>query len=272
MYLINIIINWSELSIMTEDNKKQILRIALYAGEILLRNGAETYRVEETIEKICKSKNLKYVNTFVTPTGIFISDDRLDGINFIKRIKNRTIDLSKISEVNTFSRIFVENDLSFENALLQLQQIDEAKKYQKWLVVTFSGIASASFAILFGGNFYDFIATFFTSAIVTRSFQKMELLSETPFLSNTASGALIALLALISKDIGIVNSIDMIIIGSIMPLVPGVALTNGLRDFISGDLISGVTRVAEATLIAISIAVGVGSILELWKHTFGGTF
>ncbi|MBF8982798.1 threonine/serine exporter family protein [Lutibacter sp. B2] len=257
---------------MTENSKKLILRIALYAGEILLRNGAETYRVEETIEKICKSKNLKYVNTFVTPTGIFISDDRLDGINFIKRIKNRTIDLSKISQVNTFSRKFVENDISFEDALSELQQINKEEKYPKWLVVTFSGIASAFFALLFGGNFYDFIATFFTSVIVTLSFQKMELLSETPFLGNTAGGALIALLAIISKNIGIVNSIDMIIIGAIMPLVPGVALTNGLRDFISGDLISGVTRVAEAILVAISIAVGVGSILELWKHTLGGSF
>lgn len=55
----------------------------------------------------------------------------------------------------------------------------------------------------------------------------------------------------------------MVIVGSIMPLLPGVALTNGIRDFISGDLISGVSRVSEALLTAIAIAVGIGSALKL---------
>lgn len=43
---------------LNDMQKKQILRLALYAGEIMLKNGAETYRVEDTITRICKSKNL----------------------------------------------------------------------------------------------------------------------------------------------------------------------------------------------------------------------
>ncbi|SKC46239.1 threonine/serine exporter family protein [Maledivibacter halophilus] len=255
---------------MTYNEKKIILRIALYAGEILLKNGAETYRAEDTINIICKSKDLKHVNSFVTPTGIFISDDRLDGISFIKRIKDRTIDLSKISEVNNFARKFVAEDMDEEEAIKELRRIDVEKKYNKYARTIFTGLASAFFSLLFGGGIADFIFAFFISMIAIIVNWKIEALSKTSFLANATSGALISFLALVSKNIGLGSSMDMIIVGSIMPLVPGVALTNGLRDFIAGDLIAGTSRVAEAILIAISIAVGVGTILKLWMYIFGG--
>lgn len=257
---------------MTENEKKSILRIALYAGEIMLKNGAETYRTEETINIICKAKQLRHVNSFVTPTGIFVSDDRLDGISFIKRIKSRTINLSKISKVNNFAREFVKGETSEKEAILELRRIDKKGKYKKSARTIFTGIASAFFALLFGAGIEDFILAFLISMIAITLNWKIIKLGSTSFLGNAASGALISLLALISKSVGIGKSIDMIIVGSIMPLVPGVALTNGLRDFISGDLIAGVTRVAEAILIAVSIAVGVGTILQLWMHLFGGVF
>ncbi|RKD21457.1 Uncharacterized membrane protein YjjP, DUF1212 family [Caminicella sporogenes DSM 14501] len=257
---------------MSEKDKKMILRIALYAGEILLKNGAETYRTEDTIKIICKSRNLKYVSSFVTPTGIFISENRFDGITFIKRIKNRTINLSKISKVNNFAREFVNSDMSLDEALEILKEIDQDKKYPIYIRRFFTGIASAFFALLFGAEFVDFVLAFLVSIIGIIVNEKIEKLSETSFLANATSGALISLLAILSKIIGLGENIDMIIVGAIMPLVPGVALTNGLRDFISGELIAGVSRVGEAIIIAISIAVGVGTVLKLWIYMNGGVF
>ncbi|KXZ39442.1 Uncharacterized membrane protein YjjP, DUF1212 family [Alkalithermobacter thermoalcaliphilus JW-YL-7 = DSM 7308] len=255
---------------MTTLQKKDILRIALYAGEIMLKNGAETYRVEDTIDRICKSKNLKHVSSFVTPTGIFISDDRFDGISFIKRIKSRTINLSKISQVNDFSREFVNSNLSIEQALLLLKKIDKSPKYPKVIRILSAGFASGFFALLFGSSFLDFLAAFIISMIAVFASSKIEKVSQTSFLANASGGAIIATLTIFFQLLGFGNSIDMIIVGSIMPLLPGVALTNGLRDFISGDLISGVSRVFEAVFISISIAVGVGSILNIWINVFGG--
>ena len=55
-----------------------------------------------------------------------------------------------------------------------------------------------------------------------------------------------------------------------MLLVPGLAITNAIRDTISGDLVSGLTRAAEAFFIAISIAVGTGAVLSFWFSNFGG--
>ena len=47
------------------------------------------------------------------------------------------------------------------------------------------------------------------------------------------------------------------IIGMLMNLVPGIALTNAMREFIASDLISGMIKFAEAVITAIGIAIGV---------------
>lgn len=251
------------MSKLDDIEKKQILRLALYAGEIMLRNGAETYRVEDTITRICYSRQLNHISAFVTPTVIIVSDDRFDGYSFIKRIKFRHTDINKISLINDFSRDFVSNSMSISEGLNSLKAIDLYNMYGFSFRVVWAGIASGMFALLFGGAFSDFIAAFFISMGAMIIFQKLETLSETSFLANAAAGFAIGILAFILRLLHLGNSLDMIIVGSIMPLLPGVALTNGIRDFISGDLLSGISRVFEAALTAVSIAVGVGAALKI---------
>ena len=72
-----------------------------------------------------------------------------------------------------------------------------------------------------------------------------------------------AILAVFAQRLGLMNDLAPVIIGNMMPLVPGVAFTNGLRDLINGDLVSGIARVVEAILIAFAIALGVGIALQL---------
>ena len=68
----------------------------------------------------------------------------------------------------------------------------------------------------------------------------------------------VGLMAVIVKSIlgGAIN-LDTVVIGSIMPLVPGVAITNAVRDTLQGDYISGCARILEAFLKAIALGVGV---------------
>jgi len=56
---------------------------------------------------------------------------------------------------------------------------------------------------------------------------------------------------------------DLIVVSSVMPMVPGVAITNAIRDTLHGDLISGVARTLDAFIVAASIAAGVGIVLSL---------
>jgi uncharacterized membrane protein YjjP (DUF1212 family) len=254
--------------------KKKLFVLALYAAEIMLKNGGETYRVEDTIVRICKTCNIPYVEAFVTPTGIIISVDeggKNDKIfSFIKRIKNRTIDLDKVSQVNDFSRRFTTSDLSIEEGMDILRKIDRTPKYNKHLRLLGAGISSAFFGLLLQCTIRDFICSFLIGICVYLSVVFVENLNSNLFIQNLIGGGVAALLALLSMKIDLGINLDKIIISSIMILLPGVGITNAVRDSISGDLLSGLARAVEAFTIAISIAVGVGIIIKIWLYTFGG--
>lgn len=263
-----------------EVNRKKLLIVALYAGEIMLKNGAETYRVEDTIVRICKSKNLSYVDAYVTPTGIFVSvDSKGDSsdeiVSYIKRIKSRDINLNKVAQVNSFSRQFVETDIPLDDALSSLKSIDVSQPYSKHIKALLgSGLSSGFFALLFGGSFSAFLVAFIISSLISYILHRLSSAKFPPFLSNAIGGALLTLIAIvfsyITPLVNITLDVDKVITGAIMTLVPGVAITNAVRDSIAGDLVSGLARAAEAVIIATSIAFGVGFVLKLWFIILGG--
>ena len=65
---------------------------------------------------------------------------------------------------------------------------------------------------------------------------------------------------------------DIVIVSAIMPIVPGVAITNAIRDTLQGDYLSGCARILEAFLKAASIALGVGLGMSLFDMLIGGGF
>lgn len=253
-----------------ECHKKSIFRLALFTGELMLRNGAETYRVEDTILRICNSRGFKHVNVFTSPTVIIISDERFDGITFMKTIKNRGININKIDLLNTFSREFVSNkDLSIQDALKQLKEIEKTTSFNQWIVYTGTGLGSACFSALLGCTFTDFLFTFITSIFAVIIFDKIFSMSSIPSFSTLAASIFIAFIGVSLSSLQLLSQHNTLIVGSIMPLLPGVSLIKGLRDLISGDLISGVARAFDAALTATAIAVGVGFVLEIWVRLGG---
>ncbi len=261
---------------MNQVNQKKLLVMAVYAGEIMLKNGAETYRVEDTITRLCQSRNYPYVDAYVTPTGIFVSVDtkgqmEKEMLSSVKRIRSRNINLNKITEVNDFSRKFVEGSMSVEDGMQQLRHIDGLASYPLPLQAFMGGVASAFVALLFGANLLEFISALITSIIVTFSIKKLNEAGFTLFLNNIVGGCLAAFFAILLSYLHPSIDVDKVIIGAIMVMVPGVAMTNAVRDTIMGDLVSGLARGIEALLIAISIAFGVGFVLKAWIILIGGT-
>lgn len=250
--------------------KKKILRIALFAGEILLKNGAEIYRVEDTIIRICQSKGLENINVNATPTFIIIGDDRYDGFTFVKNIRKRGINIEKICAINDFSRQFVQSDTkNYDSSVEQLLQIDKNNGHSPILKVLFAAVSSGMFTAIFGGNFLDFISAVIVSATALLISEKIERLSSVSFLGNGFASFIITVITILFIKINLAAHLDLVIVGAIYPLLPGVAFTNGIRDFISGDLISGVAKIFEALMIAVAISTGVGSALVIWLKIGG---
>lgn len=252
-------------------SQKEILILAIYAAEIMVRNGSETYRVEDTIMRICKSEGLDFVEALVTPTGILVSIDQSHSsqhhmLTFNKRIQNRLINLEKVSEVNDFSRRFVVKEMSVEEGMERLREID--KKSLPYRITTqalFAGIASGFFILLVGANFPEFISALLSTIIMTFVLGILLKRGFSYFFTHLTGGMIAASLAILASTLHPDIRMNIVIIGGIMVMVPGVAITNGLRDTIAGDLMSGIIRGVEALVIAVSIAFGVGFVLNAWN-------
>lgn len=248
-----------------------ILHIATLAGKLILENGAETYRAEDTISRICHCYGVDEVESFVTPTGIMVSVYKNgETYSLIKRIHTRSVDLNKIDKINTLSRTIQSSKLSINEVKNELRRIDNVDRYSFNTTLLFSAVSAASFSILFNGNYKDFFSAFIIGLIIKFTSIKATEYHINDFFINVICGGIVSFLAYFFTKFNIANSLDSTIIGSIMLLVPGLAITNAIRDSISGDLLAGVTRTAEAFFIAVSIAVGTGSVLSFLISTFGG--
>ncbi len=251
--------------------QKEVLILAIYAAEIMVRNGSETYRVEDTILRICKSEGLDYVEALVTPTGILVSIDQSHSsqhhmLTFNKRIQHRQINLEKVSEVNDFSRRFVVKEMSVKEGMERLREIDKkALPYNIGLQALFGGVASGFFVLLIGANFLEFITALVSTILMTFVLAILIKRRFSYFFAHLTGGMIAAVLAVLASNLHSDIRINIVIIGGIMVMVPGVAITNGLRDTVAGDLMSGVIRGVEALVIAVSIAFGVGFVINVWN-------
>ncbi|AOR23106.1 threonine/serine ThrE exporter family protein [Clostridium taeniosporum] len=249
----------------------KVLQVSTFAGKIMLESGAETYRVEETICKICTSFGAEQADSFVIPTGIMVSISNEDeAVSLVKRVTSRGVDLNKIDKINDLARKTQMESLSINDFYKQLVEISKGERYSDLYTLFWAAISGGSFALLFGADGKDFIsATLIGLAIkivgiICRRFNINE------FFINSLCGAICAFLAIIFIKIDIGSNLDKIIIGSIMLLVPGLTITNAIRDTIAGDLLSGMTKALEAFLVAVSIAIGTGGILSIFINALGG--
>ncbi len=251
-------------------NPREAIKICVLAGEILLRSGAETYRVEDTMRRILF--NLNYSSeTFVVPSGIFAStiDEEKEIVSVIRRVKKRTINLEKVALINQFSRDLANEKPDFDKAYKYLKDIESKPTYSFKTGITASGMACFAFAFMFGGKIPDALSTLligFISFTVSEWTKKKNLSN---LITNLVAGSLIAIIALIISNSGAKVNLDIMIISSLMPYVPGLMLTNAVRDIFEEDFLSGLSRLSEAVLVSLSLAVGVGSVLKLWIFIFG---
>ena len=250
------------------ENNKRILDLALYAGEIMLKNGGETYRAEDVMSRICKVCGIEKVESFVTPTAMFLSID--DGkefghtYTFQKSIEYREVNLMKVSEINDFSRKFTPLETSLDEAYRKLEEIDHKRSYPLPLKACFAGIATAAFTVANGGHFSDALCALFIGAVILTFVELYSKIEKNDFIRTLIASALGAFLAIMCYTFGLCSNIEYILIGAIYILLPGLAITNAIRDSLSGDFLSGLVRVFEAFIISGSIAVGVGIILNVF--------
>lgn len=239
-----------------------IALIAQKAGEILLKSGAEIYRVEETINSICNSYGVKG-DCFALPTGIFmsVSDYSEETISLILRVKKREINFSKIEMVNELSRQLLKKALSLSEIMERLNKIEDVKLYPFTLRLFASGLAASVFCLMFGGTALEGFFSFVAGILIFLVAKGISKLTKFQFLEFFASGLVAGGVCLILSHIYIDINVYSIIIGSIMMQLPGVSITNAIRDALYGDTMSSLARFLESVLWVTALGAGVAVML-----------
>lgn len=243
----------------------EVSELCLLAGKLMLQSGAETYRVEDTMVRIATAYGVVSTESYVTPTAIMISieGDYPTKTKMIRIIK-RTTDLNRIAAVNSISREISTGIVSIEEAYDKLLMVEKNSfTYPFWIQILAAAISSACFVIMFRGTWPDFIPGFFTGGIGFLCFLLIDKYTQVRFFSEFSASLIMGLLAIVfvSNNFGL--EVDKIIIGSVMPLVPGLLITNAIRDLMAGHLVSGLTKGTEAVLTAFAIGSGVAVILSI---------
>lgn len=242
---------------------------AVLAGEIMLGSGAEAYRVEDTITHFLKTANLKHAQVFVTTTGIMatLSDPSTDAITVVRRVEKRSTNLNKIYMVNDVSRLFSKGELGLEEAFHELKRIRGIEQYS--LLTKSIGIVltTAFFALLLGGNAADCLVAAVEGVLLSFLLGGGRKIGLQGFLLDGVATMIVVFFVMLTNYlIPVPLNTDVIIIGGIMPMVPGVAITNAIRDTLEGDYVSGGARMMEAFMEAAAIAVGACiGILGVWR-------
>lgn len=250
---------------------KEVLSFAVELGDLLLRNGAEVYRVEESVIKILESYDISDGDVYVLTNGIFATanEESEDSSSKIRHVPLAPTHLGRISALNNLCREVCNKDVNLEDAWQELDRIKEIPEASQWLLVLATGVGSAGFTYLFGGNWLDAIFSLFIGFLLKLWLVILAKNTTSKAAANILGASLVSILALLSLKTGLNLHYDKIIIGDIMPLVPGIALTTSIRDFVNGDYLSGAIRFIDALLTSFCIAVGVGIVISV-AQIFGG--
>ena len=245
--------------------QRQVLDIVSAIGYRILRFGGEANRAEDTVTRIGRACGMNEVHVFAISTSILITVEK-DGMSMTqtRRISKVTTDLDKLDKLNSLSREICETKTEFDFIIQKIREIDSSPKYSSLLGILAYALIGSSFSVFFGGGMYEFIVGFVVGALIRFVKKGVEFLQSPPFVTNAVSAA--ATVSLIKLCSFIFPGLNMsaTTIGVLMILVPGVLLTNCIRDFVATDYTAGTAKIMETLLVAAAIALGVG-ISVFWR-------
>lgn len=251
------------------DNKnkaQKVANLAVLMSQLLLESGAEVYRVEHTGFRVCNScKGIEEVNVFVTTNMIIVSFLYYnENIMSMRRVKNAGTNLKVVDEINQLSRKFVNSVIHIDDAFKEVEEIRKRTIIRPIHKILGGAFAAGSSTFLFGGSWREGIIAFVIGIISLVFLHKIGRLNYSFFIENFSTAFVLSFCASFVTMLGIVENQNSMIIGALMPLVPGVSITNAVRDLMSGDVLAGISRISIAIFPSAAIAIGVGTALLLF--------
>lgn len=248
-----------------------LLDLVTELGYQLAMSGAETFRVEESINRVTAAYGIQ-AEAFAIPNCLTVSLETPDGtpMTRMRRIGFHGNDLDSVERFSNLSRKICAEKPEPSVAQQWLNETISSKRSHKLPVYLLGNLlGAAGYAFFFGGGLADSICAAVCGILVGCCARLMERLKVNPFFSTIVGAFVMALAAYIMGALGLSPNTDSAIIGTLMILLPGLLFTNALRDIIFGDTNSGVIRIVQVFLIAAAIALGTGAAWNLVAGLWG---
>ena len=247
------------------DQANECLYRILDIGQEMLQCGGEISRVEDCIQRLCLAFGADRADVFSITSCIQVTiySHRFGAVTQTRRVKGVSYDLQRLERLNELSRQICARHMSLEETERALEEIRRDPSWGFGLQIFSYALVSASFCLFFGGSAGDAAASGLVGILLKcmdRLIRKTEANGLLSALLCSCAGGLLAALAV---WLGLGQSVELISIGNIMLLIPGIALTNSLRDMFSGNPMSGLLRFLEAIIMAMVIALGFALVAAL---------
>ena len=277
------------------EQSRRALELVTRIGEVLLKNGGEIFRVQQTMQLVAKAYGIPGFQVYVLANGLFVSmqeegrtitrpvesgdaagQEHLFGqehlasqahlASQVRYVPLSSVHLGRVAAVNNLSREIVAQKYTVEEAFQKIEQVDQLPFTSNAVQTLMSGLGAGAFCILFGGSLLDSAAAFLSGLVLWIFVLFLTARGANKIMVNILASALVTAMGVLSFHLfSFGDSMDMIVIGSIVPLLPGVPLTNSIRDYLNGDYLSGTIRMIDAVLVACCIALGVGIVLRVFQ-------
>ena len=251
----------------------KLLDMVSEMGYRLMKSGAEIYRVEESIQRLLQSYGAPRGEVFAIPNCLMVSLTSPDGrpVTQIRRMPTHGTDIYLLEKYNGLCRRLCRETPAFEEALEQMEAITRTHRvYSLPTQLAAHFLGCGMFSLFYGGTPADGLCGGLCGMVIGLCMALMTRLGANLFFRTIAGGAASALAAVALTRLGVGQNQDLIIIGALMALVPGIAMTNAMRDIMAGDMVAGISKAAEALLIGAAIALGTALALGLTRMVTGG--
>lgn len=239
-------------------NYFKLLQAIMDIAEEMLVCGAEVDRVEDSIERMCYAYGFDRVNVFIITSNIQVTVEDPEGkiITQIRRIVRNDTNFDRLDYLNNLSRYVCANKPAIEELVYKYEEVMNRKPMPVWLEYFGAVLVASGFTVFFGGNMLDAVAAGLLGLEITAVTRILSRIEENMMAKVFMPSLISGFLAILCVMVGLGSHVDKIMIGGIMLLIPGIAMTNSVRDMLIGDIVTGVLRFVNSLLMAAAIACG----------------
>ena len=255
-------------------NYYKIVQGILDIGEGMLRSGAENFRLEDSFYRMCRSYGFVKSDVFVIPSNIQVTVETPEGeiITQIRHVNGGEPNFDRLDYLNNLCRYVCQNtpdEKELHEKYLEVMNRPKQKRLTRYLAGIMGGTGFAEF---FGSNTKDALVAAVVSILIVYVGDLLSEREDNLMVYNTLMAFMGELIIILASRVGLADHPDRIMIGIVMLLISGLSTTNGIRDILQSDFISGFLHIMSSMLGAAGIAFGIAIALLMFHEGTTDTF